>query len=207
MKICRLCKYPIVDEKNGCEKCNASFREDAVSKNYSNERGKKNTKSSKKTFFLNVAAMFILFAVAIGSYVYINQGVSTYNKAAELWNDGEIQDAMDVASEVSEKSRKYEAAQLLINDGKDYFLYSKALELWNDGDIIEALEVAKGISESSDQYEEARKLIKEGEDYLLYSKAAYLWNTSNYEEALKILQSFTEESKYYMRAQDILNGL
>lgn len=199
MKICRLCKYPNADENNHCEECHSSFKDRAVNK--------KNTSSSKKSTFLHVVGICLLLVVSIGSYAYINQGVSTYNRAAELWNDGDIQAAMDVAKEVSESSRKYKDAQTLIQDGQDYFLYSEALTLWNDGDIQAAIEVAKEVSESSDQYQGAQKIIKDGEEYLLYSRAAYLWNVRNYEEALKIFSSFTEDSKYYMQAQEALNEM
>ena len=199
MKICRLCKYPNANENNNCKECNSSFEDRPVSK--------KNTSGSKKSTFLHVVGICILLVVSIGSYVYINQGVSTYNRAVELWNDGDIQGAMDEAKEVSEGSRKYKDAQTLIQDGQDYFLYSEALTLWNDGDIQAAIEVAKKVSESSDQYQGAQKIIKDGEDYLLYSRAAYLWNVRNYEEALKIFSSFTEDSKYYMQAQEALNEM
>ena len=199
MKICRLCKYPNADENNNCEQCNSSFEDRAISK--------KNTSGSKKSTFLHVVGICILLVVSIGSYVYLNQGVSTYNMAVELWNDGDIQAAMDVAKEVSESSRKYKDAQKLIQDGQDYFLYSEALKLWNDGDIQAAIEVAKEVSESSNQYKDAQKLIQDGEDYLLYSKAAYLWNVRNYEEAIEIFESFTEESEYYLQAQNVLNDM
>ena len=201
MKICRLCKHPNADKNKDCEKCNVSFKDEAVRKKYDNERG------TKKSIFLNVVGICLLLVVSIGSYVYINQGISTYNKAVELWNDGEIQAAMNVAKEVSESSRKYKDAQKLINSGEDYFLYSEAVERWNAGDIREAIEVAKEVSESSNQYKDAQKLINDGEDYLLYSRAVYLWNVHDYEEAVKILESFTEESEYYLQAQDVLGDL
>jgi len=209
MKICRLCKYPNADKNNYCEECNLSFKGEAVRKKYDNEkeRGKKNTRGSKKSSFLNVVGICLLLVVSIGSYVYINQGVSTYNRAVELWNDGEIKAAMDVAKEVSERSRKYKDAQKLVNNGEDYFLYSEAVQLWNAGEIRSAMDVAKEVSESSNQYKDAQKLIRDGEDYLLYSKAAYLWNVRNYEEAIEIFESFTEESEYYLQAQDVLNDM
>src|SRR4051794_13092145 len=99
MKICRLCKYPNADGNNVCENCNLSFKDGAVRKKYDNEkeRDKKNTKGSKKSVFLNVVGICILLVVSIGSYVYFNKDASTYNKAVELWNDGEIKAAMDVA--------------------------------------------------------------------------------------------------------------
>ena len=198
MKMCRLCKHPNRDENNDCEKCNLSFED---------ERCKKNTSGSKKSIFLNVVGICILLVVSIGSYVYVNKGASTYNKAVELWNDGEIKAAVEVAKEVSENSKQYKNAQKLIQEGEDYFLYSEAVELWNDGEIREAIDVAKEVSESSNQYKDAQKLIQDGEDYLLYSKAAYLWNVRNYEEAVKIFESFTEESEYYLQAQNVLNDM
>ena len=209
MKICRLCKYPNADKNNYCEECNVSFKDGAVRKKYDNEkeRGKKNTRGSKKSSFLNVVGICLLLVVSIGSYVYLNKDASTYNKAVELWNDGEIKAAMDVAKEVSESSRKYKDAQKLVNSGEDYFLYSEAVQLWNTGEIRAAMDVAKEVSESSNQYKDAQKLIRDGEDYLLYSKAAYLWNVRNYEEAVKIFESFTEESEYYLQAQDVLNDM
>ena len=197
MKICRMCKYPNDDENNNCKACHSSFEDRVVNK--------KNTSGSKKLTFLHVVGICILLVVSVSSYFYINQGVSAYNRAVELWNGSDIQAAMDIAREVPESSRKYEDAQTLIQDGQDYFLYSEALTLWNNGDIQEAIKVAKEVSESSDQYQGAQKIIKDGEDYLLYSRGAYLWNVRHYEEALKIFSSFTEDSKYYTKAQEALN--
>ena len=219
MKICRLCKDPNAEDNNYCKKCNLLFKEGAVKKKYANEqqdsfttismkeRSNKPSKGSNKSIFLNIVGVCILLAVAVGSYFYINNGASTYNEAVELWNDGEIKAAMKVAGEVSERSRKYNEAQKLINNGKDYLQHSDAVTLWNNGDIKESIKVAKKVSKSAIQYQDAQKLIKDGEDYLLYSRATYLWNINNYEEAVEILKSFTEDSKYYLQAQDVLNGL
>ena len=163
MKICRLCKYPNADKNNYCEECNLSFKGEAVRKKYDNEkeRGKKNTSGSKKSSFLNVVAIFILLVVSIGSYVYINQGVSTYNRAVELWNDGEIKAAMDVAKEVSESSRKYKDAQKLIRDGEDYLLYSKAAYLWNVRNYEEAIEIFESFTEESEYYLQAQDVLND----------------------------------------------
>lgn len=219
MKICRLCKHLNAAANNYCEECTLSFKEGTIRKKYYkkkedpltkikiNERRKATTKGSKKSSFLNVVGICILLMVSIGSYFYFNKDASTYNKAVELWNAGDIKAAMDVAKEVAESSRKYKDAQKLVNNGEDYLLYSEAVELWNNGDITEAIEVAKEVSESSNQYNDAQKLINNGEDYLLYSRAVYLWNIHDYDEAVKILESFTEESEYYLQAQEVLNDM
>ena len=163
MKICRLCKYPNADKNNYCEECNLSFKGEAVRKKYDNEkeRGKKNTSGSKKSSFLNVVGICLLLVVSIGSYVYINQGISTYNKAVELWNDGEIQAAMDVAKEVSENSSQYKNAQKLIEISEDYFLYSEAVELWNERNYEDALKIFSSFTEDSEYYMQAQNVLND----------------------------------------------
>ena len=203
MMICRLCKHPSLSGSNYCENCNVSVKAGAVRKKH----GGKSTRGSKKSKFFNIVGVCIIAIVSFGSYTYSYKNASTYNKAVELWNDGEIKAAVEVAKDVSENSRQYKDAQKLIEISEDYFLYSKALELWNDGEIKEAIDVAKEVSESSNQYKYAQELIQDGEDYLLYSKAVYLWNVSDYEKAIEIFSSFTEESEYYMQAQNVLNEM
>ena len=153
MKICRLCKYPNANENNNCKECNSSFEDRPVSK--------KNTSGSKKSTFLHVVGICILLVVSIGSYVYINQGVSTYNRAVELWNDGDIQGAMDEAKEVSEGSRKYKDAQKIIKDGEDYLLYSRAAYLWNVRNYEEALKIFSSFTEDSKYYMQAQEALNE----------------------------------------------
>ena len=222
MKICRLCKHPNPDDNNYCDKCKLSFENIAVKKRYYNEkedpltkvkkdelhRHKKTTNGSKiLSFFGGVLVILITFGIPIGGYIYLNQDVNTYNKAIELWNEGEIKDAFEVAKKIPEDSRQYKKAQKLIKNAEDHLLYSKAVELWNEGEIKDAFEVAKKIPKDSIQYKKAQKLIKDGNEYLLYNKGAALWNDGNYEEAVKIFESFTEESEYYKQAQSVLKDM
>ena len=153
MKICRLCKYPNADENNACKECHSSFEDRAVSK--------KNTSGSKKSTFLHVIGICILLFVSIGSYVYINQGVSTYNRAVELWNDGDIQAAIEVAKEVSESSDQYQGAQKIIKDGEDYLLYSRAAYLWNVRNYEEAVKIFSSFTEDSKYYIQAQEALNE----------------------------------------------
>lgn len=222
MKICRLCKHPNPDENNYCDKCKLSFEDAAVRKRYYNEkedpltkikkdelqRHKKTTNGSKiLSFFGWVLGILITFGIPIGGYIYLNQDVNTYNKAIELWNEGEIKEAFEVAKKVPEDSRQYKKAQKLIKNAEDHLLYSKAVEFWNAGEIKESVEVAKKIPKDSIQYKKAQKLIKDGKDYFLYNKAAALWNDGNYEQAVRIFESFTKDSEYYKQAQSVLKDM
>ncbi|UKJ44675.1 hypothetical protein [Lysinibacillus sp. ACHW1.5] len=222
MKICRYCRHLNPVENNYCEKCELSFKDSAVRKRYYNEKDdpltniKKNEQEYRKktskgaiilSFFGGVLGILIILGIPIGGYLYLNQDVNTYNKAVDLWNEGEIKEALEVAKKIPEDSRQYKKTLKLIKNAEEHLLYSKSVELWNEGEIKESVEVAKKIPKDSIQYKKAQKLIKDGKDYLLYNKAAALWNDGNYEEAVKIFESFTEESEYYKQAQSVLKDM
>jgi len=219
MKICRLCKHPNPDDNNYCDKCKLSFENIAVKKRYYNEkedpltkvkkdelhRHKKTTNGSKiLSFFGGVLVILITFGIPIGGYIYLNQDVNTYNKAIELWNEGEIKDAFEVAKKIPEDSRQYKKAQKLIKNAEDHLLYSEAVELWNEGEIKDAFEVAKKIPKDSRQYKKAQKLIKNAEDHLLYSKAVELWNEGEIKDAFEVAKKIPKDSIQYKKAQKLI---
>ncbi|MGE7673492.1 hypothetical protein ACQKMV_07940 [Lysinibacillus sp. NPDC094403] len=175
MKICRLCKHPSPDGNNYCEKCKLSFEDVAVRKRYYNEkddpltnikkneleRHKKPTNGSKiLSFFVGVLGILITLGIPIGSYIYLNQDVDTYNKAVDLWNEGEINEAFEVAKKIPEDSRQYKKAQKLIKDAEEYLLYNKAVALWNSGNYEEAVKIFESFSEESEYYKQARSILK-----------------------------------------------
>lgn len=177
MKICRLCKHLNPDENKYCEKCKLSFKDMAVRKRYYNEnddpltnikknelvRHKKTTNGSKVLSFfggiLVILMMLVVLSIPIGSYIYLNKDVDTYNEAIELWNEGEIEEAFKVAKKIPEDSRQYKKAQKLIKDAEDYLLYNKAVILWNDGNYEEAVKIFESLTEGSTYYTQAQSFL------------------------------------------------
>lgn len=175
MKICRYCRYPNPNENNYCEKCKLSFKDSAVRKKYYNEKedpltniknnefahSKKHTNGSIiLRFFGGLLGILVILGIPIGGYLYLNQDVNTYNKAVELWNEGEIKDAFEVAKKIPEDSRHYKKAQKLIKDAEEYLLYNKAITLWNNGNYEEAVKIFESFTEASEYYTQAQNILK-----------------------------------------------
>ncbi|MGE7112777.1 hypothetical protein [Lysinibacillus sp. NPDC047702] len=176
MKKCRYCKHPNPDENKYCEKCELSFKDIAVRKRYYNEkddpltnikenelkRHKKTTNGSKiLSFFGGILVILIVLSLPIGSYLYLNKDVDTYNEAVELWNEGEVEEAFKVAKKIPEGSRQYKKAQKLIKDAEDYLLYNKAVILWNDGNYEEAVKIFESFNKESEYYKHAQSVLND----------------------------------------------
>lgn len=175
MKFCRYCKHPNPNKNNYCENCELSFKDSAVRKRYYNEKDdpltniKKNELEHRKntsrgsiiiSFFGGVLGILIVLGIPIGGYLYLNQDVNTYNKAIELWNEGEIKKAVEIAKEIPEDSRQFKKAQKLIKSAEDNLLYNKAVTLWNDGNYEEAVKIFKSFTKESEYYKQAQNVLK-----------------------------------------------
>ena len=176
MKICRYCRHLNPNENNYCEKCELSFKESAVRKRYYNEKDdpltniKKNEQEHRKktskgslilNFFGGVLGILIILGIPIGGYLYLNQDVNTYNKAVDLWNEGEIKEALQVAKKIPEDSRQYKKTLKLIKNAEDHLLYNKAVALWNDGNYEEAVKIFESFTEESEYYKQAQSILKD----------------------------------------------